>query len=75
MEETKSKPSVFVLMPFSEEFDDIYEVGIKTACKNVGANCERVDEQFFDESILERIYNQIAQADVVGNTSVILTLF
>lgn len=36
----------FVLMPFSESFVDIYEVGIKPACKEAGAYCERVDEQF-----------------------------
>lgn len=30
-----------------------------------GAYCERVDEQHFRESILQRIYNQIAKADVV----------
>jgi len=65
MEETKPKPFVFVLMPFSEPFTDIYEVGIKAACKDAGAYCERVDEQIFVETILERVYNQIAKADVV----------
>ncbi len=65
MEETKPKTFVFVLMPFSEEFRDIYELGIKAACTEAGAYCERVDEQKFDENILERIYNQIAKADVL----------
>ncbi len=65
MEETNPKPFVFVLMPFKEEFNDIYEVGIKAACKDAGAYCVRVDEQYFDEMILERVYNQIAKADVV----------
>jgi hypothetical protein len=65
MEDTKPKPFVFVLMPFSDEFTDIYEVGIKPACKDSGAYCERVDEQTFVESILERIYNQIAKADII----------
>jgi hypothetical protein len=65
MEETIPKPFVFVLMPFAGEFDDIYQLGIKDACKKVGAFCERVDEQFFQESILERTYNQIAKADVI----------
>lgn len=57
------KAFVFVLMPFSKDFDDIYQVGIKPACKNAGAYCERVDEQIFVENILERVYNQIAKAD------------
>jgi hypothetical protein len=65
MEDTRPKMFVFVLMPFSSEFTDIYELGIKQASKDVGAYCERVDEQIFMESILERIYNQIAKADVI----------
>lgn len=65
MEDTQPKTFVFVLMPFSSEFADIYEVGIKQACKDAGAYCERVDEQIFDESILERVYNQISRADVI----------
>lgn len=60
-----SKPFVFVLMPFSEDFLDYYESGIKEACKAVGVHCERVDEQRFDQTILERIYDQIQKADVV----------
>jgi hypothetical protein len=52
-------------MPFDNEFDDVYKLGIKQSCVDAGAYCERVDEQIFDESILERIYNQISKADVV----------
>jgi len=59
------KPFVFVLMPFQKEFNDVYGLGIKQACKDSGAYCERVDEQQFEESILERIYNQIAKADII----------
>jgi hypothetical protein len=59
------KPFVFVLMPFSSAFDDIYRYGIKKACEDQGCYCERVDEQMFDGTILDRIYNQIAHADVV----------
>ena len=62
---TAPKPFVFVLMPFSEEFDDVYKLGIKPACHDAGAHCERVDEQMFSESMLERIYNQIAKADLL----------
>jgi hypothetical protein len=65
MRETKPKTFVFVLMPFSETFADTYEVGIKSACKDAGAYCERVDEQIFVENILERVYNQIAKADII----------
>jgi hypothetical protein len=65
MEETGPKTFVFILMPFSADFEDIYELGIKAACKDAGAYCERVDEQIFTDSILERIFNQIAKADVI----------
>lgn len=59
------KPFVFVLMPFASGFDDIYRYGIKKACEDQGAYCERVDEQMFDGTILDRIYNQISRADVI----------
>src|SRR5215510_3429797 len=65
MEKTSPKSFVFVLMPFHEDFRDIYELGIKQACIDAGAYCERVDEQIFHENILERVYNQIAKADII----------
>ncbi len=65
MSETIPKPFVFVLMPFAKDFDDVYQLGVKPACKNAGAYAERVDEQSFEGSITQRIYNQIAKADVI----------
>lgn len=65
MESTSPKNFCFVLMPFTSDFDDIYRYGIMESCKDAGAYCERVDEQIFQETILERIYNQIAKADIV----------
>ena len=62
---TLPKPFAFVLMPFSRSFDDAYRLAIKPACEDAGAYAERVDEQIFSGSILERIYNQISKADVV----------
>ena len=53
---------VFVLMPFSEAFSDIYELGIKQAIDDCGLFCLRVDEQHFTESILERIIINIKRA-------------
>jgi hypothetical protein len=60
-----SQPFVFVLMPFDKMFEDVYKLGIKPACEGVGAYAERVDDQIFQESILQRIYNQIAKADII----------
>jgi hypothetical protein len=65
MDETNPKFFVFVLMPFAEKFLDLYELGIRQVCKDAGAYCERVDEAFFCEGILDRIYNQISKADAI----------
>lgn len=62
---TRPKPFCFVLMPFDPAFNDIYEFGIKGACSDVGLYCERVDEQIFLGSMLERIYSQISRADLL----------
>lgn len=62
---TTPKPFVFVVMPFTKEFDDTYKLGIKPACVEAGTYCERLDEQIFEEGMLDRIYNQIAKADIV----------
>jgi hypothetical protein len=52
-------------MPFSTEFDDIYRLGIKATVEDAGMVAERVNEQFFRESMLMRIYNQISAADFI----------
>lgn len=65
MEATRPKPFVFVLMPFDHSFADVYSIGIKEACSAAGAYCERLDEQYFTEDMLERIFNQIAKADLI----------
>lgn len=59
------KKFVFVLMPFNEAFDDVYQLGIKTACQSEKIYCERVDEQYYEGSMLDRIYNQIQHADYI----------
>ncbi len=59
------KPFVFVLMPFDTSFDDIYHLGIKKACENAQANAERLDDQIFTENMLQRIYEQISNAEII----------
>lgn len=60
-----AKPFAFVLMPFEDSFADIYKLGIQAAATECGVVAERVDEQTFSETILERIYRQIDTADFV----------
>lgn len=62
---TETTPFAFVLMPFDKEFDDIYKLGIQAAATELGVLAERVDEQRYTESVLERIYRQIDAADFV----------
>ncbi|WP_441256404.1 hypothetical protein AB7Z32_20060 [Bradyrhizobium sp. 482_C4_N1_1] len=62
---TQLKPFAFVLMPFASDFDDIYKVGIKSIADELGIVAERVDEQIFSETMLERIYRQIDAADFI----------
>lgn len=59
------KPFIFVLMPFDSSFDDTYKLGIKETCESLNAYCERLDEQIFEENMLDRIYNQINKADII----------
>jgi nucleoside 2-deoxyribosyltransferase len=61
----KPKPFVFTLMPFNESFNDIWKLGIKETCEKADTYCERVDEQIFEERMLDRIYNQINKADII----------
>lgn len=62
---TDSQIFSFVLMPFDEKFDDIYKLGIKETASSLGILAQRVDEQIFQEGILERIYRQIELADII----------
>ena len=59
------KPFAFVLMPFEDSFNDIYQYGIKKAASDNGIIAERVDEQNYSETILERIYRQIENSDFI----------
>jgi len=65
MKATMPKPFALVLIPFKDEFKDIYEIGIREACEKAGVYCERIDEQIYGGTILDRIYNQIAKADII----------
>jgi hypothetical protein len=59
------KKHVFVAMPFSEEFQDIYEFGIYEPIRRCGYICERVDEPLFTGDILQRITERISTAEFV----------
>ena len=52
-------------MPFSADYDDVYQLGIKEAANSAGIEAQRVDEQLFSEGMLDRIYRQIEAADMI----------
>lgn len=55
----------FVLIPFEEQFKDIFKLGIKSPAKNQGVEAYKLDEELFDEGMLEKIYNEIENADFI----------
>ena len=59
------KKSVFVAMPFSEEFEDVYQFGIYSTIRRCGYTCEKVDESVFAGSIVDRIMDGIRNAEFV----------
>jgi hypothetical protein len=61
----RGKRRVFVAMPFSEEFENVYEFAIYPAVRNCGYICERVDETHFTGDVLGRIRGGIEAADLV----------
>lgn len=65
MNQLEAKPFAFVLMPFTPDFDDIYKLGIQAAASDCDVVAQRVDEQTFSETMLDRIYRQIDVADFV----------
>jgi len=59
------KKSVFVAMPFSDEFEDVYQFGIYATVRRCGFVCEKVDESIFSGSIIDRITDGIRNAEFV----------
>ncbi len=59
------KKRVFVAMPFSEEFENVYEFGIYPAVRDCGFICERVDQTPFSGDVVTRIQGGIEAADLV----------
>jgi hypothetical protein len=56
---------VFVIVPFIEKFKNVYNVGIKLACEEIDLRCEKVDEQTFENHIVEQIYSNIRDANLI----------
>ncbi|MEZ4873977.1 MAG: hypothetical protein R2793_00600 [Flavobacteriaceae bacterium] len=55
---------VFVLTPFNSMFSEDYEL-IKETCTDVGFNCSRGDEQYFNSDIFAHILKQLVKARII----------
>src|SRR5258708_4765402 len=65
MPDNRPHPFAFVLMPLATGFEDAYQLAVKPACEAAGAYTERGDETVFRDSLDQRVYNQIAKADLL----------
>ena len=64
--DVQEKPhSVFVIMPFAEAFDDVYEMGIKASVEALGWECQRADEIIHNRDIMCKVCQGIRQARFV----------
>jgi Restriction endonuclease len=63
---TTSRAShIFVIMPFSQEFDDVYLLGIREVAEKLGLVVERADDIEHNDDILGIITNRIDTSDLV----------
>lgn len=55
----------FVIMPFEKALDNVYTMVIKPAASEAGITVYRLDEELFDEGMLEKIYANIKDCDFI----------
>lgn len=56
--------SVFVIMPFSKEFDSVY-MGIRDSANKAQLRCSRMDEEIFSGGIMDKVRENIAKAGII----------
>jgi CheY-like chemotaxis protein len=54
-----------VLMPFKEEFDELYRVAIKEPLTKMGYMCERIDELAFVGDVIQKLYDKLEYAGLI----------
>ncbi len=63
--EDEKNLSVFVVMPFSKQFTDVYNKGIKPLVQKMDMKCIRADELFRSKPIMEDILNLIYDSEII----------
>jgi hypothetical protein len=61
----KEKPKAFVVMQFSDEYNELYGEVIKPVCEEFGLECERADDYYTTNMIIEDIVSSITSASVI----------
>ncbi len=56
---------IFVVMPFTSEFDDVYVLGIRDVAEKIGLVVERADDVEHNENILDFIQEKIRTSDTI----------
>lgn len=59
------KPKVFVIMQFSDEYNEIYETIIKPCCEGKNLEVIRADESYSNGFIIGEILNNIKESSVI----------
>ncbi len=59
------EPSIFVAMPFSPRFNDLYYFAILPSIKDVGYQCIRLDKVSYTGDVIETIKARIRDAELV----------
>jgi hypothetical protein len=62
---TDNPPRIFAVLPFARRFNDTYWVGMIGACKQVHAECDRVDEVRYEGEVPDKIRALIDACRVV----------
>lgn len=59
------QPKAFVVMQFTEEYNDLYKEVIKPVSENFGFECERADEAHTTNPILQDIIQSLKESSVI----------
>jgi hypothetical protein len=61
-EETTARIDVFVIMPFKEEFKNLYTKHLKPLCKTLHLEVKRADDFFHAQDIVRQVWSNICAA-------------
>ena len=59
------RPTAFVAMPFADEFDDTYNLGLQPSLHDQGYKCERMDQAHFVGDVVAEMRKRVRGAALV----------